>query len=144
MCIIREAKLDDFIDIIKVAASIPIYYGIEYRLKKYFEDRRLESIYVCEDRGKVIAFIWVEKGEGEGTYYIRWLSVALPYQGKGIGRKLLSFFEEAFNPRMLIVETVEGCPAEKFYEKSGFKKVSSIEDFYAKGIGKAIFVKHRF
>jgi ribosomal protein S18 acetylase RimI-like enzyme len=139
---IREAKIDDFIEIIKIAGSIPISSGIEYRLQKYFEDKRLDEVYVCEEENKVIGFVWIEKGEGEGVYYIRWLSVAIPYQGKGIGKKLLSFIEEKFNPRILIVETMKDCPAEKFYEKNGFKKVFSIEDFYAKGIGKSVFIKY--
>lgn len=143
---IRDARESDIEGIVRLGGSL--YRGseaLDYQLRKYFEDNRLQKFIVYEEENEVLGFACFEKGDGEGVYFLRWLAVSVTARGKGIGSSILKYIEDEIgrndNLRILVAETLEGCPAEKFYEKNGFKKVNVIKDYYSKGIGKSIFIK---
>ena len=65
----------------------------------------------------------------------------------GLGRALLQAVEERLEQagqRMLIIETTNGEEFEgprSFYSKHGYRQAATLEDFYADGADKIVFVK---
>jgi len=82
-----------------------------------------------------------------GTYDIYWLGVAPAWQGRGIGRALTDFAEQAIaqaGGRLLIVETSSRptyAPTRRFYEILGYREAGRIPDFYGPGDDRVIFRK---
>jgi D-alanine-D-alanine ligase len=82
-----------------------------------------------------------------GTYDIYWIGVATAWQGRGIGRTLTNFAEQAIaecGGRLFVVETSSRdvyTPTRRFYEALGYNEASRIPDFYGPGDDKIIFLK---
>lgn len=82
-----------------------------------------------------------------GTYDIYWIGVSPAWQGKGIGKALTAFSEQAIHDRggrLFVVETSgreSYAPTRRFYEALGYEQVASIPDFYGPGDPRVIFTK---
>ena len=82
-----------------------------------------------------------------GTFDIYWIGVAPAWQGRGIGRALTDFAEQAISERggrLLVVETSSRetyLPTRRFYEALGYREAARIADFYGPGDHKVILVK---
>jgi D-alanine-D-alanine ligase len=83
----------------------------------------------------------------DGTYDIYWLAVDPDAQRRGLGRRLMARAEAEIatrRGRLAIVETA-GRPAyestRRFYERVGYHVAARIEDFYARGDAKIVYVK---
>jgi D-alanine-D-alanine ligase len=83
----------------------------------------------------------------DGSFDLYWIVVDPARQSGGIGRRILAEVERrvsAVKGRWLIAETStapEYAPTQAFYERTGFEKVSVIEDFYRAADGRAVFAK---
>ena len=83
----------------------------------------------------------------DGVWDIYWLVVGGSYRRQGVAGVLLQIVEEELKvngARTIIVETSsreDYEPARRFYEKSGFKKVCRIKDFYSAGNDKIVYEK---
>lgn len=81
------------------------------------------------------------------SYDLYWIAVQDECRGRGIGRALLARAESsvaAAGGRSIFVETSTRElyePTRRFYERSGYERVATLDDFYAEGDGKAIFRK---
>jgi ribosomal protein S18 acetylase RimI-like enzyme len=75
------------------------------------------------------------------------LSVSQEFQGKGVGRFIMTYIEELAREkgiRTLIVETssLEGySQARSFYQALGYVKEAEIRDYYGQGDNKIVFWK---
>jgi len=82
-----------------------------------------------------------------GTFDIYWLGVAAAWQGRGIGRALTAFAEQAITERggrLFVVETSSRetyAPTRRFYEALGYREAGRIPDFYGPGDDRVIFIK---
>jgi GNAT superfamily N-acetyltransferase len=82
-----------------------------------------------------------------GSYDLYWIAVAKSAQGLGLGRLLLEKTEQriqASGGRRIYIETSTRppyAPTRAFYERCGYHLEVVLEDFYASGDGKAIYVK---
>ncbi len=82
-----------------------------------------------------------------GTFDIYWIGVAPAWQGRGIGRALTNFAEQAIaerGGRLFVVETSSReayTPTRRFYEALGYDEAGRIPDFYGPGDDKVIFLK---
>ena len=83
----------------------------------------------------------------EGTFNLYAIAVDKAFQGKGIGREMMSFIENVLlkkQARILIVETSGTADFEltrKFYNKIGYIQQAIIPEFYAQGDDKVVFWK---
>lgn len=112
----------------------------------------------CEASG--YAFVFAESGgrllgyachgpipATAGSYDLYWIVVDPEVQARGIGRALMEAVERevrASGGRRIWVDTSEReqyAPTRAFYHRCGYRQAASLEDFYAEGDGKAIFVK---
>jgi GNAT superfamily N-acetyltransferase len=82
-----------------------------------------------------------------GSYDLYWIAVARSAQGSGLGRLLLEKSEQLVaeaGGRRIYIETSTRppyAPTRAFYERCGYRLEVVLEDFYAVGDGKAIYVK---
>ena len=82
-----------------------------------------------------------------GTFELYWLAVSPACRGRGVGRALLGPVEASVRSRegrRIVVETSsrsEYAPAHHFYQRHGYRKVSTVPDFYEDGDDKLIYAK---
>ncbi len=104
--------------------------------------------FVAEMEGQTVG--WVCYGPTPctiGTYDIYWIGVSSACQGKGIGRALMAFVEQAIRDsggRLFVVETSgreSYTPTRRFYEALGYQQAAGIPDFYGPGDPRVIFIK---
>lgn len=82
-----------------------------------------------------------------GSFDLYWIAVDKTRQQGGIGRGLLAETEaavRAMGGRRIYIETSARelyRPTQRFYERCGYVPEARLEDFYAPGDGKIIYVK---
>jgi GNAT superfamily N-acetyltransferase len=82
-----------------------------------------------------------------GSYDLYWIAVDRSTQGRGLGRALLEKTEELIrqeNGRRVYIETSTRppyAPTRAFYLRTDYQLAVVLDDFYAAGDGKAIYVK---
>jgi GNAT superfamily N-acetyltransferase len=81
------------------------------------------------------------------SYDLYWIAGDPEFQGEGTGRRLLGATERlaaAAGARRLYAETSsrpDYAATRRFYESLGYRAEATLEDFYAPGDGKTIYVK---
>ena len=81
------------------------------------------------------------------TFDVYWLAVDKKIQGKGIGKKLMTFTEESIwkaGGRLAVLETAgreDYEPTRRFYLSIGYTEAARVKDFYALGDDKVIYTK---
>jgi D-alanine-D-alanine ligase len=82
-----------------------------------------------------------------GTFDIYWIGVAPAWQGRGVGRALTAFAEQAIaqrGGRLLVIETSSRetyRPTRCFYEALGYREAGRIAEFYGPGDHRVILTK---
>jgi ribosomal protein S18 acetylase RimI-like enzyme len=82
-----------------------------------------------------------------GSFDIYWIGVACPWQGRGVGRALMDFAEQAISQRggrLSVIETSSRekyLPTRRFYEALGYTEAAQIPEFYGPEDHKVIFTK---
>jgi len=103
---------------------------------------------VAELSGQVVG--WVCIGHTPctiSTFDLYWLAVSPDVQGKGVGKILVARAEDAMRERggtLSIVETAGRPvyePTRQFYLRVGYTEGARLEDFYAPGDAKVVYVK---
>jgi GNAT superfamily N-acetyltransferase len=81
------------------------------------------------------------------SYDLYWIVVAKDYRGKGLGTQLLEQTEEAiasYGGSRVYIETSARplyVPTRAFYLARGYTQIAELEDFYAPGDAKAMYLK---
>lgn len=84
------------------------------------------------------------------SFDLYWIAVHRQFQGQGIGRGLLGATENiirGMGGSRVYVETSSRDlyqPTQSFYERSGYTRKAFLEDFYAPGDGKIIYVRELY
>jgi D-alanine-D-alanine ligase len=83
----------------------------------------------------------------EGVYDLYWIAVDPELQGRGVGRELLRGAEADVRQRggrMILIETA-GKPSyaatRAFYERSDYREVARLPDYYAVGDDKVFYMR---
>lgn len=82
-----------------------------------------------------------------GSFDLYWIVVAPSAQGRGVGRALVTAVEERVRDaggRRLYADTssrAQYAPTRAFYERCGFVRVATLDDYYDDGDGKVIYSK---
>ncbi|MGE0212760.1 MAG: GNAT family N-acetyltransferase [Parvibaculaceae bacterium] len=86
-------------------------------------------------------------GGTEGGFDLYWIAVHPDLQRAGLGREILARVEQAMKgqgAKAVYVDTAgrpQYAPTRAFYERMGYRKTAELEDFYAPGDAKVIYVK---
>ena len=81
------------------------------------------------------------------TYDLYWIAVNPHAQKKGIGKSLMKFVETEVmkdHGNQILLETASKSSYDstrKFYESLGYQKIGSVDDYYAPGDSKIIYLK---
>jgi len=82
------------------------------------------------------------------SYDLYWIAVSEELRGQGIGTKILAEAEKAIRKlggERVYIETSsrpDYDPTRRFYERSGYRLASRLDDFYAPGDAKLTWEKH--
>lgn len=82
-----------------------------------------------------------------GSFDLYWIAVHAARRRRGLGRRLLAAAEQAIalqGGRRVWVETSSRelyAPTRAFYRSCGYEEAARLEDFYAPGDSKVVFVK---
>lgn len=83
----------------------------------------------------------------DSSFDLYWIAVSTDCQGKGLGREVLSVTEQLVREAggtQLYAETSgreQYTPTRAFYESMGYEKAAVLNDFFALGDDKVIYVK---
>lgn len=83
----------------------------------------------------------------EKSYDLYWIAVRPERQGGGVGRRILKLAEEeiarAGGSRIYVETSTRAAydPTRAFYERCGYARAATFDDFYAEGDGKAVYLK---
>lgn len=113
---------------------------LEYALEK-------KELYIAlNEQDECVGFIYCMPKGVFGSYpYLHIISVKEDCRGNGIGRLLMSYFEEKY-PSEKYFLTVDdfNVNAKKLYERLGYQCVGQLPDFYKKGIDCCLMMKKRY
>lgn len=142
---ISEALPNEFNIIQDLAKRIwPSAYGsilktsqIDYMLERFYSLETLNENYekghhflLAREHGKVVGFAAYERDVDQGRAHIHKIYVLPELQGKGIGRKLMKFIEEAATKsaqNRLSLNVNRYNPAQHFYRALGFEITSRVD-----------------
>jgi ribosomal protein S18 acetylase RimI-like enzyme len=107
-----------------------------------------EEIYVALDESQRCAgFIWfIMNGAFHAFPYLHIVAVKAEHRSRGIGKKLLDFFEEtcfASHARVFLVVADFNPDAKRLYERLGYVQVGSIPGLYRPGITEYLMMKSK-
>ncbi|MFX0022734.1 MAG: GNAT family N-acetyltransferase [Candidatus Hermodarchaeota archaeon] len=107
--------------------SVPLYF--EYLKNSMTTYMLKDCSFVVKDKiEKIVGICLIENGDHEGEFIIQNIAVNKALRGKGIGKALLSKCLNSIRKkgyRKAILTVTEGIPAQKMYEKLGFKNYTS-------------------
>ncbi len=113
--------------------------------KKFLNDRLGKNlVFVAEQEKKVVGFIAIKRNIMFANY-IRRIVLQEERRSKGIGSKLLKYVEEKTIaeklPNVFLLCSTTNEKAIKFYEKNGYKKIGTVENFVDEGLHEYLFWK---
>ncbi|HUW19474.1 MAG TPA: GNAT family N-acetyltransferase [Sedimentisphaerales bacterium] len=145
----NEGYLEDCVEALVDSELARVYYptreSAEALLKEGIEK---QEIYVAlNDHFECVGYIWFAPSKMFYKFpYVRQIAVRQESRGQGIGKKLLSFAEEAVfkdSRRLFLTVSDFNSRAKKLYEKIGYRQVGLVEDLFKQGIAEYIMVKSR-
>jgi len=145
----NKMHLEDCVD-----ALLHSKLGQEYFVSKenavsaLTEGTTKEEFFVATNEGgECLGFIWfVLGGAFHGFPYLHIIAVKKEFRGLGIGKKLLSFFEEFVFPnhsKVFLVVADFNPDAKRLYESLGDQQVGVLPGLYKEGITEYLMMKNR-
>jgi ribosomal protein S18 acetylase RimI-like enzyme len=126
-----------------------VYFSPKERALAFLRDGLTNGeIYVALDaNGDCLGYIWFTLDGAFSRFpYVRNIAIKKEHRGKGIGKQLLSFFEEkGFNTttRVFLLVSNFNTKAQKFYRKMGYQEVGRIPDLVRQGVTEHIMMKRK-
>jgi ribosomal protein S18 acetylase RimI-like enzyme len=148
-------KTSDRAAILKILESTGFFHPPEITIAMELVDdglaKREASDYhflVAESGGAVVGYSCFSSIScTQSSWDLHWIAVSPEEQGSGIGRRLLAASEEAsrkLGATRLYVDTsgrAQYQPTRAFYERFSYLPVATLDDFYAEGDAKVVYLK---
>lgn len=121
--------------------------GIAYSREELgrFIAHRSSRTWVVEDDDRIVGFV-VAGRQPVRVGHIITIDILEDYRRRGIGTELMEAAEDwarKANLELMYLETAEdNLPAQKFYERHGYRKVEKVENYYSNGLAAWVMVKH--
>ena len=107
-----------------------------------------EEIFVAVDEvGECLGFIWFTlAGAFHSFPYLHIIAVNEAFRRRGIGKRLLDFFEKAVftdSSKVFLVVADFNPEARRLYERLGYHQVGEIPSLYKEGVTEYLMMKER-
>ena len=107
-----------------------------------------EEIFVAvNEEGECLGFLWfILAGAFHSFPYLHIIAVKEAFRGRGIGKELLDFFEEAVftdSSKVFLVVADFNPEAKRLYEHLGYQQVGEIPGLYKAGVTEYLMMKER-
>ncbi len=106
-----------------------------------------ETFVAIDERRECLGFIWfIADGAFHSFPYLHIIAVKEEFRGLGIGKKLLSFFEEAVftnHSKVFLVVADFNPDAKRLYESLGYRQVGALPNLYKEGVTEYLMMKER-
>ena len=107
-----------------------------------------EEVFVAVDEaGECLGFIWfIMAGAFHSFPYLHLIAVKEALRGRGIGKKLLGFFEQTVftdSSKAFLVVADFNPEAKRLYERLGYRQVGAIPGLYKAGVTEYLMMKER-
>ena len=128
---IRKGELCDLTSIINIEKAVynKPYWNMKM-LKKLFIDSIIETVWVIENRKKIIGFLIEQRCDNE----INLLNVAVDrqFQNRGIGKKLINHYLDRIpgNCSVFLEVNKSNIIARKIYADLNFKNIGMRKNYY--------------
>ena len=139
---IRKGEICDLRSIISIEKAVydKPYWNVGM-LKNLFINSIIETVWVIENRKKIIGFLIEQRCDNE----INLLNVAIDrhFQNRGIGKKLINHYLDLIpdNCRVFLEVNKSNIIAQKIYADLNFKNIGIRKNYYYDG-GDALIMKY--
>lgn len=152
--VLRPTVVSDIERIVQIAAATNVFtpeelvclrYDIEFQLSPDGDDDWMLTLW--NDDGIVGFLHFGPLTISEGGRMLFWIFVSPAIRSSGAASMLMRAMEEQLkkeSARIIFIETSDTpdfIPARRFYMKHGYEQVCVIPEYYAPGVGKAVFSK---
>ena len=104
-----------------------------------------EMYVAVNEGGECLGFIWFIVGGAFHSFpYLHIIAVKEKYRGQGIGKKLISFFEQTVfpdNSKVFLVVADFNPDAKRLYESLGYQQVGMLPSLYKDGVTEYLMMK---
>jgi len=104
-----------------------------------------EMFVAVDEKGECMGFIWfILQGAFHAFPYLHIIAVREEFRGQGIGKQLLSFFEETVFPdssKVFLVVADFNPDAKRLYESLGYQQVGVLPGLYKEGVTEYLMMK---
>jgi len=151
----REAVASDAGAVEALVRATGVFSEAEVAVARELVEERLkrgaasgyEFLFVDDEEGLLGYACWGLIPCTRESYDLYWIAVRPDRHGGGVGRKILAEAEEEIRRSggsRIYVETSTRAaydPTRAFYERCGYTRAATLDDFYAPCDGKAIYLK---
>lgn len=106
-----------------------------------------EMFVAVDERGECLGFIWfILEGAFHAFPYLHIIAVKEEFRGLGVGKQLLSFFEETVFPnssKVFLVVADFNPDAKRLYESLGYQQVGVLPGLYKEGVTEYLMMKEK-
>lgn len=106
-----------------------------------------EIFAALDEAGECLGFIWfILTGAFHSFPYLHIIAVKQACRGRGIGQKLMVFFEQAVftdHAKAFLVVADFNPEAKRWYERLGYRQVGVIPGLYRQGVTEYLMMKER-
>ena len=126
-----------------------VYFSPKERALAFLREGLTKGeVYVALDSNDdCLGYLWFTLDGAFSRFpYLRNIAIKKEHRGKGIGKQLLSFFEEkGFNAttRVFLLVSNFNTKAQKFYQEMGYQEVGRIPDLVRQGVTEHIMMKRK-
>jgi ribosomal protein S18 acetylase RimI-like enzyme len=149
---IEKGKLDhlnDCKDILLNSKMGGVYFPRARMAEAYLKDGLSKGeIYVAlDEQSGCVGYVWFAVDSMFYKFpYLKNIAVKEDQRGKGIGKTLLSYYEDtAFKlaKKIFITTSDFNTRAQKLYKEVGYKQVGIIPDLYKRGVSEYLMMKSK-
>ena len=143
------AHLDICKDVLLNSIVGEVYFPKDRLAEKFLKEGLSKSeIYVAlDENGDCVGYMWIVlNGMFYRFPYLKNIAVKEEHRGKGIGKRMLDFYEDAAfkHAKKIFITTSDfNTRAQNLYKKTGFEHVGTIPNLYKRGISEYLMMKSK-
>ena len=126
-----------------------VYFSSKTRVRAFLSEglRKGEIFVAMGENDQCVGYIWFTLAGAFYKFpYVLNIAIKRDFRRRGIGKKLLKFFEEKgfeHSSKLFLVVSSFNIEAKKWYQEMGYQEVGLIPDLLKEGIAEYIMMKSK-